>query len=80
VSRQAWHVIEGVLVVDLNPFQNPYRLQNPYRRGNLVLRELASAYLDRDRVRPGMIRPGDVVTNAFAAIGWTWTGTPYFGP
>jgi len=27
-----------------------------------------------------MIRPGDVVTNAFAAIGWTWTGTPYFGP
>ena len=39
------------LAVDLNPFQNPYR------RGNLVLPELASAYLDRDRVRPGMIRP-----------------------
>ena len=57
------------LAVDLNPSQNPYR------HGNLVLPELASAYLDRDRVRPGMIRPGDVVTKAFAAIGWTWGGT-----
>ena len=57
------------LAVDLNPFQNPYR------RGNLVLPELASAYLDRDRARPGMIRPGDVVTKAFAAIGWTWGGS-----
>jgi hypothetical protein len=26
-------------------------------------------------VRPGMIRPGDVVTKAFAAIGWSWGGT-----
>ena len=57
------------LAIDVDPFQNPYR------RGDLVLPELASAYLDRDDRRPGMIRAGDVVTTAFAAIGWTWGGT-----
>ena len=34
------------LAVDLNPFQNPYH------RGDVVLPELASAYLDRDWLRP----------------------------
>lgn len=55
--------------VDLNPFQNPYV------RGDLVLPELASAYLDRSDVRPGMILPGDEVVAAFEAIGWEWGGT-----
>jgi hypothetical protein len=68
--RQArWSAHAYGLAVDVNPFQNPYR------RGDLVLPELASAYLDRARPRPGMIRAGDVVTRAFAAIGWTWGGT-----
>jgi hypothetical protein len=57
------------LAVDLDPFQNPYR------RGDLVLPELASAYLDRDQRRPGMIRPGDAATAAFAAVGWSWGGS-----
>jgi hypothetical protein len=56
------------LAIDLNPFVNPYR------RGDLVLPELAGAYLDRSWRRPGMIRRGDVVTRAFAAVGWTWGG------
>jgi hypothetical protein len=68
-KQTRWSAHAYGLAVDLNPFQNPYR------RGDLVLPELASAYLDRDRVRPGMIRPGDVVTKAFATIGWTWGGT-----
>ena len=68
-TQTRWSTHAYGLAVDLNPFQNPYR------RGDLVLPELASAYLDRGRVRPGMIRPGDVVTKAFAAIGWTWGGT-----
>ena len=55
--------------VDINPFQNPFQ------RGDLVLPELASAYLDRSDVRPGMILPGDEVVAAFAAIGWQWGGT-----
>jgi hypothetical protein len=56
------------LAVDVNPFLNPYR------SGDLVLPELASAYLDRSWHRPGMVHPGDVATRAFAAAGWTWGG------
>ena len=56
------------LAVDVNPFHNPYT------RDDLVLPELASAYVDRENVRPGMILPGDVVTGAFAGIGWGWGG------
>ena len=56
------------LAIDVNPFQNPYV------KGDLVLPELSSAYLDRGDVRAGMILPGDVVVDAFAAIGWEWGG------
>jgi hypothetical protein len=56
------------LAVDLNPFQNPYH------RGDVVLPELASAYLDRDWVRPGMITPDGPAWRAFASIGWQWGG------
>ena len=68
-KQTRWSAHAYGLAVDVNPFQNPYR------RGDLVLPELAGAYLDRDRRRPGMVRPGDVVTAAFADIGWTWGGT-----
>ena len=68
-KQTRWSAHAYGLAVDLNPFQNPYR------RGDLVLPELAGAYENRARARPGMIRPGDVVTSAFAAIGWTWGGT-----
>ena len=52
------------LAVDLNPFQNPYR------NGDVVLPELASAYLDRAWRRPGMITPGGPAVPAFASFGW----------
>jgi D-alanyl-D-alanine carboxypeptidase len=68
-NQRRWSAHAYGLAVDVNPFQNPYA------RGDLVLPELASSYLDRGRVRPGMIRAGDAVTGAFAAIGWTWGGT-----
>jgi len=57
------------LAVDVNPFQNPYK------KGPSVLPELAGAYLDRSAARPGMITKGDVVTRAFAEVGWTWGGS-----
>jgi hypothetical protein len=57
------------LAVDLDTFQNPYV------KGDLVLPELAASYVDRDRVRPGMITPGGVVVRAFDAIGWSWGGS-----
>jgi|RhiMetdeSRZDD1v2_1073273.scaffolds.fasta_scaffold211742_2 D-alanyl-D-alanine carboxypeptidase len=68
-KQARWSAHAYGLAVDVNPFQNPYQ------RGDLVLPELASAYLDRDRRRPGMVRTGDAVTAAFAAVGWTWGGT-----
>jgi hypothetical protein len=68
-GQTRWSAHAYGLAVDLDPFQNPYR------RGDLVLPELASAYLDRGDRRPGMILPGGVVTGAFAAIGWTWGGS-----
>lgn len=56
------------LAIDINPFHNPYQ------RNDLVLPELATHYLDRGLGQPGMILDGDVVVNAFAAIGWPWGG------
>jgi hypothetical protein len=68
-QQTRWSAHAYGLAIDVDSFQNPYR------RGDLVLPELASAYLDRVDRRPGMIEPGDVVTRAFAAVGWTWGGT-----
>ncbi len=56
------------LALDLNPFQNPYL------SGDLVIPELASAYLDRSWLRPGMVTPDGLVVRAFADIGWSWGG------
>jgi hypothetical protein len=56
------------LAIDVNPFQNPYS------KGDLVLPELAGAYLDRSWDRPGMILPDGVVARAFERIGWAWGG------
>jgi hypothetical protein len=56
------------LAVDVNPFQNPYH------KGDVVLPELATSYLDRGNVRAGMILPRGPVPKAFAAIGWKWGG------
>jgi hypothetical protein len=57
------------LAVDVNPFQNPYS------KGDVVLPELASSYLDRGFVRPGMILADGPVVRAFDRIGWVWGGT-----
>jgi hypothetical protein len=63
-----WSAHAYGLAVDVNPFCNPYT------KGSLVLPELASAYLDRSRVRPGMVRAGGPVVRDFAAAGWSWGG------
>jgi hypothetical protein len=56
------------LAIDVNPFQNPYLKEDQ------VLPELASSYLDRGWIRPGVITPRGPVVRAFAAIGWAWGG------
>ena len=70
--QSAWSAHAYGLAIDLDPFQNPYHSGDP--GDQLVLPELASAYLDRSWHRPGMVQPGDAVARAFAAAGWTWGG------
>ena len=67
-DSKAWSQHAYGLAVDVDPFQNPYH------KGEIVLPELATSYLDRGAVRPGMIRPDGPVVKAFAAIGWKWGG------
>jgi hypothetical protein len=53
--------------VDVNPIENPYV-------GCGRSRERASLpYLDRSRLRPGMVTPA--VVSAFRGIGWGWGGS-----
>jgi hypothetical protein len=68
VGSTRWSAHALGLAVDVNPFQNPYS------KGDLVLPELATAYLDRDRDLPGMISGGGPVVAAFERIGWKWGG------
>lgn len=65
---ETWSQHAYGLAIDINPFHNPYE------RGDAVLPELASAYLDRDRDLPGMIQPGGPVTQVFGTLGWGWGG------
>jgi hypothetical protein len=67
-GQTAWSQHAYGLAVDVNPFQNPYH------KGQVVLPQLATAYLDRAKVRPGMVQPGGPARRAFSAIGWQWGG------
>jgi len=55
------------LAVDLNPAENPYVGCSKTRD------KTRAAYLDRSRLRPGMVTPA--VIAAFASIGWSWGGS-----
>ena len=67
-GQKAWSQHAYGVAVDVNPFHNPYH------KGQIVLPELATAYLDRAEARPGMVQPAGPVVQAFAAIGWKWGG------
>jgi hypothetical protein len=66
VNSGAWsrHAHGGA--IDINPFHNPYV------KGDLVIPELATSYLDRSRDVPGMITPE--IETMFAALEWGWGG------
>ena len=68
-GQTTWSAHAYGLAVDVNPFLNPYR------KGDLVLPERASAYLDRTRTQPGIIHADDLIVREFARIGWTWGGS-----
>lgn len=65
-NRWSQHAYGGA--IDINP------LLNPWVRGSEVDPPEGAAYLDRDADVPGLIRAGDVVTQAFAEVGWGWGG------
>jgi hypothetical protein len=54
--------------VDINP------VENPYVNGDIVLPEGGRPFVDRSSSRPGVIVDGDVVVEAFSAIGFVWRG------
>jgi hypothetical protein len=66
VNSTTWSRHAFGTAIDLNPFHNPYV------RDDVVIPELASAYLDRERFARGMVH-ADVVA-AFDDIGWGWGG------
>jgi hypothetical protein len=68
-GQTRWSAHALGLAIDLNPFCNPYV------SGKTVLPELASAYVARKNVRPGMVLAGDATVRAFASIGWQWGGS-----
>lgn len=65
-NAQSWSQHAYGRAVDINPFHNPYQ------KGSVVIPELASAYLDRGNLRPGMLTKSDVA--AFEDAGWGWGG------
>nr|WP_156096761.1 M15 family metallopeptidase [Amycolatopsis jejuensis] len=67
-GQKNWSAHAYGLAVDVNPFCNPYT------KGDLVLPELATSYVDRADVRPGMITAGGPVVRAFTNVGWQWGG------
>ncbi|HEV8420547.1 MAG TPA: M15 family metallopeptidase [Actinomycetota bacterium] len=64
-----WSQHASGVAIDINPIENPYVTADGFVKNNHARR-----YRDRSLRRPGMIRPGDVVVRAFAAIGWRWGG------
>jgi hypothetical protein len=54
------------LAIDINP------VENPYVGCGMTRDKTALSYLDRSKVRRGMVTPA--VLKAFASIGWGWGG------
>jgi hypothetical protein len=67
-GTSVWSMHAYGLAIDINP------LENPYIHGGIVSPAAGAVYVDRSNAVPGMIEPGDVVVQAFAAIGWEWGG------
>ncbi len=63
LSNHSWGT-----AIDINP------LVNPWVKGSVVDPPEGRPYADRSRPVPGGVYRGDVVTQAFARIGWGWGG------
>jgi hypothetical protein len=56
------------LAIDINP------LENPYVKGNIILPDSSKEFLDREKVRKGIIIKEDACYKAFTKRGWSWGG------
>lgn len=56
--------------IDINPKFNPYYNS----KTGIILPKESKPYLDRNKVKPGMIRKGDACYKAFVKYGWEWGG------
>jgi len=65
---ETWSAHASGLALDINPFHNPWV------RDGFIYPELASAYLDRTWLRPGMIETQRPIITEFKKIGWYWGG------
>jgi hypothetical protein len=65
---ETWSAHASGLALDINPFHNPWV------RDGAVYPELASAYIDRTWLRPGMIETRKQIITEFKKIGWFWGG------
>lgn len=54
--------------IDVNPLLNPMVTGSDYQPKN------AAVYLDRHRIEPGLLHPGDPAVRAFTDAGWDWGG------
>jgi hypothetical protein len=68
VAGSSWSEHAFGRAIDINP------LVNPYVRGTTVLPAGGRRFTDRDVHHAALIREGDIVTEAFDAIGWGWGG------
>ena len=64
----SWHAYGRA--IDINPLLNP----SIDSAGTLEPKN-AAVYLDRNRIDPGLLHPGDDAVRTFTDRGWTWGGT-----
>lgn len=54
--------------IDINPLLNPMVDHGEFEPHN------AAVYLDRNRIEPGLLHPGDPAVRVFTDAGWRWGG------
>jgi hypothetical protein len=66
-TAYSWHAYGRA--IDVNPLINPYIDNTGYFEPHT-----AAAYLDRNRIDPGLLRNGDPAVRVFTDRGWVWGG------
>jgi hypothetical protein len=68
-GKKTWSQHAYGRAIDVNPLENPYVF-----RDGTTSHPASRTYLNRKKVRPGMIVEGSAALRAFDAAGWSWGG------